>query len=212
MKKSVVALTVFLFFLLAQSPATADTILFSDLTDNVSVSTTSTRVGGLSFGVTSLFESCVFTLLPPGFPAATLISGAPVTIFIAESPGPSSVSDEISISGPALPPGIGLGINFFSDVDTNPGSLGQCFTPPIVVACGIVENGAIQTAAQLFWSDGTIDAIQFQSGIPEPPSWMLLLLAFLALGVVGNHRTLPIFGFGLTIPQVVLYREDKKIK
>src|SRR5205085_4985672 len=97
-----------------QRTASADIILFNDLTDNVSVSTTSMRVTGLSCTVNSLFESCFLILLPPGSPAATLISGAPVTILIAESPGPSNVSDDIAI-GVIQPPGIGVGISFFSD-------------------------------------------------------------------------------------------------
>src|SRR5215469_11823001 len=47
------------------------------------------------------------------------------------------------------------------------------------------ENGAGQTAVQLFWSDGTTDTIQFRSDVHEPPLWMLLLIAFAALGVRG---------------------------
>jgi hypothetical protein len=164
-----------------QNRATADTIVFNDLTDNVSVLTTSTRVTGLSCTVNSLFESCVFTLLPPGSPPATLISGAPVTILIAENPGPSNISDEI-VTGLILPPGVGVGINFFSDVDANPSSPGQCFTPPIIVLCSLVENGTVQTAAQLCWSDGIVDIIQFRSDVvPEPSSWLRLLIGFAAL-------------------------------
>ena len=45
------------------------------------------------------------------------------------------------------------------------------------------ETGGVQTAFQLFWNDGTVDTIQFQSGIAEPPSWTLLLIAFAALQV-----------------------------
>src|SRR5262249_52856325 len=177
-----------------QNPVIADTILFNDLTDNVSVSTTSTRVTGVTCAVNSLFESCALTLLPPGSPPATLLSGAPVTIFIGENPGASNVSDEVVI-GLASPPGTGITINFFSDNDANPGSLGQCFTPPVIVPCNLVENGAVQTAAQLVWSNGTVDIIQFQSDVAEPSAWLMLLIGVGAVwmlktsgGTVGKNE------------------------
>src|SRR5262249_39906066 len=85
------------------------------------------------------------------------------------------------------PLGSGLAINFFSDNDANPGSLGQCFTPPVIVPCNLVENGAVQTAAQISWSDGTVDTIQFQSDVAaEPSSWLLLLIG---LGLVRTLKT-----------------------
>jgi hypothetical protein len=156
----------------ADGAARADTILFRDLTDGVSVTPISSRMADLVCDTTTLFESCVFSLRPPS-PSATLLSPGPLTILVAESAGPSRASDQISV-GVFLDPSLGVSLNFFSDTETSPGSIGQCNTPPVIVSC-IVETGAVQTAFQLVWSDGTIDAIQFQSDVPQPASWLLVV-------------------------------------
>jgi hypothetical protein len=169
-------------------PATADTILFNDLSDNVSITPLSSRITNLTCGTNALFESCVFTLLPPSL-SATLLSPGSMTLLIAEAPGPSNASDEIALSIP-LQPGGGVGFNFFSDVDMSTTRIADCNTPPVVVLCNVFENGAVQTAFQLFWSNGTIDTIQFQSDVPQPASWLLLLggLATLAPSIWRKSR------------------------
>ncbi len=155
------------------SSATADTILFNDLTDNVSITTISTRVTAISCGINSLFEFCDFTLAPPSS-TATLLSPSAATFGIAEA-GSTSASDEIAygqIVGSQI-----LTFNFFSDLD--PGATIATCSPPITNC--LVETGAVQTAFQLFWSNGTVDTIQFQSEVPELPSIILLAIG-MALG------------------------------
>ena len=68
-----VASTLLFILLLAGSPVTADTILFNDLTENVSITTTSTRVSDVSCGTNSLSEFCLLTLNPPS-PTAILLT------------------------------------------------------------------------------------------------------------------------------------------
>jgi hypothetical protein len=169
------ASTLLSVLLLADSPVTADTILFNDLTENVSITTTSTRVSDMACETNPLFEFCRLTLGPPS-PTATLLSPSSATIGIAEA-GSTSGSDQISygqIIGTQI-----LSFNFFSDLD--PGLALITCSPPFTNC--LTETGGIQTAFQLAWSDGTLDTIQFQSGVPEPASWLLLAMGFVALGV-----------------------------
>jgi len=177
--------SVFLSVLLfTDSPVIADTILFSDLTENVFITTTSTRVSDVSCGTNSLSEFCLLTLNPPS-PTAILLS-PPATIGIAEA-GSTSGSDEIA-HGQIIGTQIAV-FNFFSDLD--PGVPIISCSPPITNC--LLETGGVQTAFQLFWSNGTVDTIQFQSDVPvpEPASWLLLLMGFVALGIskrCGSHR------------------------
>lgn len=58
--------------------------------------------------------------------------------------------------------------------------------------CQITEDGTVQTAGTVTWSDGTVDTIKFQSDVdpvvvPEPSSMLLLLTGFVALGI-SKHR------------------------
>ncbi len=168
-----VASTLLFILLLAGSPVTADTILFNDLTENVSITTTSTRVSDVSCGTNSLSEFCLLTLNPPS-PTAILLT-PPATIGIAEA-GSTNGSDEIA-HGQIIGTQIAV-FNFFSDLD--PGAPIITCSPPITNC--LVETGGVQTAFQLFWSNGTVDTIQFQSDVPGPTSWPLLFMGFVALG------------------------------
>ena len=153
----------------------AATILFEDLTDNVSVVTTApNRVTNLNCGGDPTNEFCNLDLSAP--PGAISVS-APQNVGFAEGPGPSLESDDILA-------GIGVGGSFvvveFASFDPGP-NFALCNAPPPSTICG-VENGTVQTAFQLSWSDGTVDTIQFQSDVePAPePATMLLLAAGLA--------------------------------
>jgi len=170
-----VASALLLILLLAGSPVIADTILFNDLTENVSITTTSTRVNDVSCGTDSLSEFCVLTLNPPS-PTAILLT-PPATIGIAEA-GSTNGSDEIA-HGQIIGTQMAV-FNFFSDLD--PGAPIITCLPP-VTNC-LEETGGVQTAFQLFWSDGTVDTIQFQSDVPGPPSWLLLLVGSVAMSVL----------------------------
>jgi hypothetical protein len=168
---------VFLAFATLPSISNAATILFEDLTDQVSVvSAATTRIADLSCGTNATNEFCIFNLLAP--PGATLLSD-PQNIAVAEGPGPSFVSDDIIAGVP-----IGrtfAALNFDSDVDASQ-SLFPCNTPPPTAVCTIVEDGTVQTAFQLFWSDGTVDTIQFQSDVvPEPATWLLVVAGLASL-------------------------------
>ena len=167
-----VALILLGLLVFADGAARADTILFRDLTDSVSVTPISSRMADLVCDTTTLFESCVLSLRPPS-PSATLLSPGPLTVLIAETAGPSLASDQISV-GVFLDPSLGVSLNFFSDTEASPGSIGLCNTPPVIVAC-MVETGAVQTAFLLVWSDGTVDTVQFQSDVPQPASWLLMV-------------------------------------
>lgn len=183
------ALTLLFVLFFTDSTVMADTITFNDLTDNVFITTTSARVTGVSCGTNSLSEFCLLTLNPPSS-TAILLSSSSATLGIAED-GSTSGSDEIlygQIVGTQILP-----FNFFSDLD--PGATIITCSPPITNC--LMETGALQTAFQLFWSDGTLDTIQFQSGIPEPASWLLLFVGFVALEISKRARSR---GFAVAAP------------
>jgi hypothetical protein len=164
----------FLFFILfAAASANVDTILFNDLSDALSITTTSTRVSFVLCGLEPNSEFCNLALDRPGVPPATLLSAPTASITIAEA-GSTAASDRIFYSAGSIGP---VTTNLVSDVDSGPP-----FATCLLTDC-LRETGGVQTAFQLFWSDGTVDTIQFQSGIAEPPSWTLLLIAFAALQV-----------------------------
>ena len=169
------ASAIFLLFLFPVSLAIADTIIFNDLTENVSLTTSSSRETDVSCTTNSFFELCLLILNPPSA-TATLLSPPSATLGIAEA-GSTNGSDEIAY-GQVLGTQI-LGFNFFSDLD--PGIPIITCSPPIT-SC-LTETGELQTAFQLAWSDGTLDLIQFRSDVPEAAPWLLLLVGVVALSV-----------------------------
>jgi hypothetical protein len=169
-------------------PIRAATILFSDLTDEVTL-TGSSRIVGVSCIVGFGFagepvEVCSGTVSAPSLIATiTQIAilgrdspGGGIAFYSEASPSGTILSDavdfdfSVSDSSPAL--------IFTSDIDSSPvlcSAIGGCAT---------AETGGIQTAGSITWSDGTVDTIQLQSdAVPEPSSLPLLLILAMMLGV-----------------------------
>lgn len=167
--------------LLPQS-SLADTIIFNDLTDVLSVSVTDPN-REIVFLSESFERADVIVLAPNN---ATLLNRGLFEIAFIEpnvpAPDPFNVptSDSMLIESVTSQ----SGISFVSDPDA-----------PFVSECAVitceVETGEIQTVTELLWSDGTVDTIQFQSDVNEipEPSTVLLLATVAGLTMfVGRRR------------------------
>jgi len=165
------------------SPVFADTITIYDGTDNLSV---------VHVGTSHLFTSscantpqgveiCGFGLTSLTATIKTTIGGGQPIVVIGE-PGGAFVSDIFTFEG--VTAGLhGFTGAFISDSDTLPQ---QACGPPNFMPCTIIENGGVQTALTVFWSDGSKDTINFQSDVapvPEPSSFLLSLVGLALVGL-----------------------------
>jgi len=170
--------------------AAADTLVINDLTDSLSVQGATSRE--------------VIQIIPPG----STLEGVSIVIS-APAPG-------VTIAGRTIPDTAFLGvaepdgITFSDAITMRPGSVGTTeavvsffsdVEPPppfqlcteVIGPCTLVENGAVQTAGTITWSDGTVDTILFCSDVegvpstcsttqvPEPASLVLLGTGLAAL-------------------------------
>jgi len=160
-------------------PALADTITVYDGTDKLRVVHLGTShsftsaCGNTAQGV----EVCGFAVASLTATIQSTIGGGQPIVVIGE-PGGAFVSDIFTFEG--VTKGLsGFMGAFISDSDTGPQ---QACGPSNFMPCTIIENGGIQTALTVAWTDGTVDTIRFQSDVPVPePSSLLLSLVGLAL-------------------------------
>jgi hypothetical protein len=190
-------------------PGNADTFIFHDLTDVITVERIGT--GPTLFSPTGHFlpnpgvaEYATFTLnrndgtrivspssvatgidtgiliLGPGEPFSPPISmGSDVLVWTGLGEAPCAVGDfTCSVS-----------FGFFSDVDNPPPGASFPGFPYSPVGT-MTEDGSVQTALNVVWSDGTVDIIKFESDndVPEPSSLLLALTSFLLAGAA-RHRS-----------------------
>jgi hypothetical protein len=169
------------------SPVLADTITVYDGTDKLRVVHVGTShlftssCGNNAQGV----EVCGFAVASLTASIQSTIGGGQPIVVIGE-PGGAFVSDIFTFEGvtKGLPGFTGA---FISDSDTGPQ---QACGPANFMPCTIIENGGVQTALTVLWSDGSKDTINFQSDVapvPEPSS-LLLSLAGLTLVGLWIHR------------------------
>jgi len=181
--------------LLPQS-SSADTIIFHDLSEPVTVSGTDPSRDVV------LFEPGYVEVQVYGPNNATLVGfeRGPLLVFIIEPNVPIPSADNVPMSDalhvdfePTLAlvdfasfddapyPGLGGGGPFLAD----------CSFSTLDYFC-MAETGGIQTVTELLWSDGTVDTIQFQSDIssdiPEPSTVMLLATVAGLTMFVGRRR------------------------
>ena len=165
------------------SPVLADTITVYDLTDTLSVvhvGTSHLFTGSCANNALGV-EICNFALTSLTATIQSTIGGGQPIVVIGE-PGGAFVSDIFTFEGvtKGLPGFTGA---FISDSDAAPQ---QACGPANFMPCTIIENGGIQTALTVFWSDGSKDTINFQSDVapvPEPSSFLLSLAGLTLLGL-----------------------------
>ena len=159
--------------MLAAETAKADTIVFHDLTDTVTVDGSSRLAPVSPAVVMCVGELCTVRLNAPTgytFSSTTL----PLLYRIAESAG-GTVSDRL------LHPVFVVGssfVQFTFDSDVFEPGVVPCTTPGGVGTCDVVENGLLQLAGTITWSKtgspNIIDSVGFESDVvPEPASLIL---------------------------------------
>lgn len=182
----------------AQTAVSGITITFQDLTETPTMSVTgatsarSVTLGGCNnpfswFGVPAS-ELCVVQISSTD---GAVITSSEFDVNVSD-PAPNSgvVSDNIH--------DLNLGssayvVNLFSAPDPNPASGTSCATVTDTVGCALTEDGTLQIAGTVTWSDGAVDTIQFQSAdsptpTPEPSSLLLLGTGLLGLGGAARRK------------------------
>jgi hypothetical protein len=112
---------------------------------------------------------------------ATLVADVSLNVNIyggAEDGG--ALSDTWSIGGVAGDRALST-FNYVSDSGASP-------VTPLPGAINIWETGSPQTVLQLTAANGDTYTFQFQSDVPEPSTWAMMLVGFGALGFAGYRR------------------------
>jgi hypothetical protein len=162
---------------LAAASARADTVLLNDLNEGA-LTVSSTNPSRIS-AVCVIGDFCTVSVTAPS-PFATTVASAPFFVFIAD-PGTDLVSDRFvfAFSSPTE-------YQFQFASDTDGAFFGTC---ALVGHCQLVEDGTVQEARTITWSDGTVDTIQFQSDVePVPEPGTLVLFGSGLLSLVGLAR------------------------
>jgi hypothetical protein len=170
------AATVALFF--APLRSSAGTIQFQDLTDTMSVLVSdSSRMSFMCDPNETL--GCIVTITEPL--GVTLNSVTSPSVNIADPAGDLR-SDQLLFRGSGR---TFLAI-FQSDAEAGQPRCSD------VGGCSVIENGTMQLADTVTWSNGTMDTISFQSDaseVPEPSAFIMALTAIPAL-VFASRRPL----------------------
>lgn len=168
----------------------ADTVVFLDATEHLTFGTDSSRI---TVTCQDSPESCDAILAPPSSGATYQTSSFIDPIFISDQNG--FISDMLQISLiPAAISGLPyetVDITFSSDSDIASNSIFGQNCHKFSNQC-IVENGDVQFAATITWSDNTVDTILFQSDAgpdnPTPEPATLTLFGSGLLSMVGFAR------------------------
>jgi hypothetical protein len=148
--------------------------LWNDLTDNLEAITW--QNGTIAQDVTFPSESYTGAY---GLWGSTLVSDVSLNVNIYGDGG--ALSDTWSIGGAAGDSLLST-FNFVSDTEGGPA------LTPLPGAITVWETGAPQTVLQLVTSNGDSFTFQFQSDVPEPSTWAMMLVGFGSLGFAGYRR------------------------
>lgn len=191
MKLATLAVVLTVFMVLVVSAASADIFTFTDTADTIVIEHTGTArtlnstscPGVETFNCVNVVGSATPgpTVSSITGPSGTIYSGTFLLNILEPGVAPTRISDAVFIN-----PGNRTAylLNFVSDSQEGFGLSDAGANE------SLVEDGTVQTAAMVTWSDGTTDAIKFQSDleatVPEPAS--LLLLATGAAGLATWRR------------------------
>ena len=159
-------------------------IVFFDLTDTISYTASDNSRVTIDTCPGAPPEQCSVDISAPS-PGATVVQFlSQVNIAEAEAGTPvlsDQMTTDLSLAG------AGTYFLIFNSLLDQP-------NPPLcstgLGAYQMTENGLIQTAGTVVWTDGTIDSLQFQSDAPEPSTSLLLLaaLAMFEAGIIRRHK------------------------
>jgi hypothetical protein len=207
----ITALAALTLFLVQPFGAVADTITFIDIdgpNEQIFVEGPSSRIiSHIPIGINCVnvpgppFD-CAINLKPPANGALInsweifkdsgsvkeilTDSGGIITLFIGGPTDGAFISDQFVIDyRPLFDPNVF--INFFSDDESNDGHQLSCIR--LMERCDITENGLRQLAVRLFWDNGVVDDIMFQSdSVPLHDSPILLATGLAVFGLLAWRR------------------------
>jgi hypothetical protein len=153
--------------------------VFEDLTDNLSV-TGSTRI---TFSRLAATEACTASLSAPAGATFDAIEASLAGVNIAD-PGGLTVSDTLRADPPTSPTSP-VSLFFSSDIAESEPLCSSVFD-----GCPITEDGTVQAAGSVTWSDGMFDTIAFRSDATEVPEPSMILPSVAFIGAFGilKHR------------------------